>query len=163
MMEYMDRPEDDAYRALLAAVVIQAAEDYREASMELMRKPKKKTAMCRLSEAESFFLSEEFSCFTKVAGSYILRKLREEIEELGRVRKALPIAEAELRSAYLGFRRAAEEERKTLYPELWRKLVRYYALYGKVPEYAREFCPLMRGFRTIRERVIKWREKYAVS
>ena len=63
---------------LLNAVVVQAAEDYREYSGRLLVNPEDREAAEGVEEVKSFFLSEDFCFYTRVEGSYILKKLEEE-------------------------------------------------------------------------------------
>ena len=69
---------------LLNAVVVQAAEDHRSAFMKLLRKPDSRHAQKLKKETEAFFLSYEFKAYTRLSGSYLQRKLREEEEETAR-------------------------------------------------------------------------------
>ena len=89
--QFPDRNIED----LLNAVVVRAAEDYREAYVTLMKRDSSR-ARTVLQETESFFHSEDFSCFTLADGPRIfsmLKREREEVEtgirELRHLRKEL--------------------------------------------------------------------------
>ena len=65
---------------LLNAVVVRAAEDYREANVLMILKPSSYSARKTAKECRSFFLSPEFSAYTTVEGAFILEKLDHEYE-----------------------------------------------------------------------------------
>ena len=67
---------------LMDAVVMQAAEDYREACSELRRDAQNREAADRKKEVEEFFLGELCLRYTAVPGKMILEKLQEEQEEI---------------------------------------------------------------------------------
>ena len=73
---YSDNPVQD----LLNAVVVRAAEDYREAKVKMMMKPKSSAAGKTAKECRDFFLSPEFSAYTTVEGAFILAKLDKELD-----------------------------------------------------------------------------------
>ena len=73
---YSDNPVQD----LLHAVVVRAAEDYREAKVKMMMKPKSSASGKTAKECRDFFLSPEFSAYTTVEGAFILEKLDQEYE-----------------------------------------------------------------------------------
>ena len=77
-MKINDHYHKGPVQDLLNAVVVQAAEDYREYSAKLIVKPGSRQAAKDLEEVISFFLSEDFCFYTKVGGDYILKKLEEE-------------------------------------------------------------------------------------
>ena len=93
-------PEQD----LLNAIVQQAAEEHRAAFVKLLRKPDDVRAKRLQKEAESFFLSEDFEIFTKVAGSYLLRKLREEEEKIAAKLSAFQKARSGLQAVWAEYR-----------------------------------------------------------
>ena len=66
---------------LFYAVVVQAAVDYRRASIRLMKKPDDKAALAMLEDCRSFFLSDDICFFTSVPGADILHRLEREQEE----------------------------------------------------------------------------------
>ena len=71
---------DDNVALLLNAVVVQAARDYRAACRRLKKYPFDEIAGCMKIDAESFFLSEDFSAYSSVDGKQILKMLKEESE-----------------------------------------------------------------------------------
>ena len=68
-------------QGLFNAVVVQAADDYREATITLMEKPDDKAALAMLEDCQSFFLSEDFCFYTSIPGADILHRLEMEKEE----------------------------------------------------------------------------------
>ncbi len=78
-MKVSDRFHKGPVQDLLNAVVVQAAEDYREYSAKLIVKPGSRQAAKELEEVMTFFLSEDFCFDTKVGGKYILEKLEKEL------------------------------------------------------------------------------------
>lgn len=75
----MDLTEN--YKALGAAVVKQAVQDYRAAWKRLRRFPKDRSAADECRRIEEFFLSERFDLFTDLDGPWLLRKLKEKLED----------------------------------------------------------------------------------
>ena len=73
---YSDNPVQD----LLNAVVVRAAEDYREAQVKYLMKPSNYYARKMAKECREFFLSPEFSAYTTVEGAFILQKLDQELD-----------------------------------------------------------------------------------
>ena len=73
---YSDNPVQD----LLHAVVVRAADDYREANVKMMIKPESSSARRTAKECREFFFSPEFSAYTTVEGAFILEKLDQELE-----------------------------------------------------------------------------------
>ena len=71
---YRENPVQD----LLNAVVVQAAEDYREYSGKLLVHPDDQEAKKEREAVRRFFLSEDFKVYTTVAGSRILNRLEDE-------------------------------------------------------------------------------------
>ena len=67
---------------LMDAVVLQAAEDYREACSILRADAQNEEAADRKKEVEEFFLSEFCLRYTALPGRMILEKLEEEQEEI---------------------------------------------------------------------------------
>ena len=61
-------------------IIVLTAKDYRKALRALKRNPNNRAAKQMAQECESFFLSETYEELTKVDGSYLIRKLREEVE-----------------------------------------------------------------------------------
>ena len=73
---------EHAIQDLLNAVVVQAAEDYREYSVRVMMKPTDLTAKKEIEAIRQFFLSPEFEVYTTAEGAFILRKLEEEERQM---------------------------------------------------------------------------------
>ena len=74
------RTSDNPVQDLLHAVVVRAAEDYREAKVKMMIKPESSSARKTAKECREFFLSPEFSAYTTVEGAFILEKLDQELD-----------------------------------------------------------------------------------
>ena len=71
------------YEAFGNAVVLQAVKDYRNAGKRLRRHPEDKQALHEMVELEKFFLGPTFNIFTSIDGSYLVDKLRKELQERG--------------------------------------------------------------------------------
>ena len=72
---YTENPVQD----LLNAVVMQAAEDYREYSARLLKNPKDWAAAKEKEAIRRFFFSPEFGYYTTVEGKMVLNRLDQEI------------------------------------------------------------------------------------
>lgn len=68
----------DPYKRLANAVVLQAVMDWRNAVKRLKRRKRNSEAKRMKEDAEEFFLSERFLCYTSLDGKTLLQKLREE-------------------------------------------------------------------------------------
>ncbi|MDY6334989.1 MAG: hypothetical protein SPL56_09325 [Lachnospiraceae bacterium] len=68
----------DPYERLANAVVKQAVDDWRLAVKKLKRRKRNQEAQRIKEDAEEFFLSERFLCYTSLDGKMLLQKLREE-------------------------------------------------------------------------------------
>ena len=66
---------------LFNAVVVQAADDYRVATITLMEKTDDKAALAMLEDCRSFFLSDDICFYTSVPGADILHRLEMEQKE----------------------------------------------------------------------------------
>ena len=77
-----DKGLADNIQDLLNAVVIQAAEDFRDYSVKLMLNPQSREWKKRKDNVIRFFLSNDFNAFTRVQGKYILTRLQKEITDL---------------------------------------------------------------------------------
>ena len=109
-MNWLNRTTVTPEQDLLNIVVVQAAQDHRRAFMKLFRDPDNRHAKKEKEETERFFLSEEFEIYTRVAGSYLLRKLREEEEEIVRKHKKFQELQAELRAVWERYLSDGEKE-----------------------------------------------------
>ena len=74
------RTSENPVQDLLNAVVVRAAEDYREAQVKYLMKSSNYNAGKTAKECREFFLSPEFSAYTTVEGAFILEKLDQEYE-----------------------------------------------------------------------------------
>ena len=79
-MKDENRFSDNPVQDLLHAVVVRAADDYREANVKMIMKPSNYNARKTAKECRAFFLSPEFSAYTTVEGAFILEKLDQELE-----------------------------------------------------------------------------------
>ena len=79
-MKDENRTSDNPVQDLLHAVVVRAADDYREAKVKMMIKPESSSARKTAKECREFFLSPEFSAYTTVEGAFILEKLDQELD-----------------------------------------------------------------------------------
>ena len=79
-MKDENRTSDNPVQDLLHAVVVRAADDYREARVKMMIKPESSSARKTAKECREFFLSPEFSAYTTVEGAFILEKLDQELD-----------------------------------------------------------------------------------
>lgn len=72
----MSTPVEHAYHDLADAIVIRAADDYRNAldGISYNSKPPEKI----IKELEKFFRSDYFAMLTKVKGDYLIEKLKQE-------------------------------------------------------------------------------------
>lgn len=79
----MDGYNPEGYRALAAAVVEQAAKDYKHALKILSRHPNDIEAKKLKCECEKFF-RHEIGTYSDLDGGYIMRGIRENIEREGK-------------------------------------------------------------------------------
>ena len=68
------------YQALANAIVVQAADDYRDARRKLLKDPENKKALKTVDEVERFFRSPWFGSLTTLDGHKILERLKEEFD-----------------------------------------------------------------------------------
>ena len=69
------------FQELANGVIIQAAEDYREALQQLKINPQNERALHMKEECEEFFRSRWFRLMTRVGGIWLMRRLRKEVKE----------------------------------------------------------------------------------
>ena len=69
------------FQELANGVIIQAAEDYREALQQLKINPQNERAMHMKEECEEFFRSRWFRRMTRVGGIWLMHRLRKEVKE----------------------------------------------------------------------------------
>ena len=77
-----DKVLADIIQDLLNAVVIQAAEDFRDISVKLLMDPENSDLKREKNKIIRFFLSKDFNAFTRVQGKYILTRLQKEVTDL---------------------------------------------------------------------------------
>lgn len=73
-------PAGDPYEELAKAIIVQAAEDYRNALMLLKKNARIIKGNRDKKDCESFFRSRWFGELTGVDGEFLIKKLREEAE-----------------------------------------------------------------------------------
>ncbi len=73
----------DGYTDLANAIIEQAVRDYVKTLKKLKRNPDNKKAKEDLRELESFFFSEWYRVLTDLNATYLLRKVREQLESEG--------------------------------------------------------------------------------
>ena len=73
--------EKEAYENLANAIIVSAVEDYKSALVKLKRHPDNKRALDEIRNLEKFFSSEWYELLTDLDASYLLRKVRELVEE----------------------------------------------------------------------------------
>ena len=81
MIETKDRAApsgEDGYTRLVNAIVIRAAQDYRQALRALKRNPRNNTAQDNIREIEHFFRSGWYQELTDIDGEYLIEMLQKE-------------------------------------------------------------------------------------
>ena len=73
--------EKEAYENLANAIVISAAEDYKSALIRLKKNPESRSAAADVQQLEKFFWSEWYEALTDLDSSYLIRKMRELVDE----------------------------------------------------------------------------------
>ena len=73
--------EKKAYENLANAIIVSAIEDYKSTLVKLKRHPDNKRALDEIRNLEKFFYSEWYELLTDLDASYLLRKVRELVEE----------------------------------------------------------------------------------
>ena len=68
------------YQELANAIVVRAAEDYRDALKKLKFNPNNRIALDTAKECERFFRSQWYQALTTVDGEMLMRKLRQEVQ-----------------------------------------------------------------------------------
>ena len=63
------------------AIIVLAVEDYKAALIRARKKPDNKAVMNDVKRLEKFFHSEWYEMLTDLDASYLLRKVREMVEE----------------------------------------------------------------------------------
>ena len=75
------KTENEVYEDLANAIILHAVDDYRNALIRLKRNPDSKFARKEVTQLEQFFLSEWYETLTNLDASYLLRKVKEMIDE----------------------------------------------------------------------------------
>ena len=70
----------DPYQELANAIVVRAADDYRDALKKLKYNPNHRIALDTTAECERFFRSQWYQALTTVDGEMLMRKLRQEVQ-----------------------------------------------------------------------------------
>ncbi len=71
----------EGYTDLANEIIIRAVKDYKKALRKLKRNPENKRAKEDIIELKSFFFSEWYRVLTDLDASYLLRKVRERVDE----------------------------------------------------------------------------------
>ncbi len=66
---------------LANAIVLTAVKDFRTEYKRYLKNPKSKSAAAEVASLIRFFTSEYYSSLTSVDGEFLVRKLKEEVEE----------------------------------------------------------------------------------
>ncbi len=77
--KYVNKQE--AYENLANEIIVRAAADYKAAFLLHKRHPDNKGVEDDIARLEKFFYSEWYALLTDLDPSYLLRKLRESVEE----------------------------------------------------------------------------------
>ena len=150
----------DPVQDLLNAVVVQAAEDHREAFVERLEKPGSFTAKEMLEETEAFFLSEDFRLYTTANGRMILERLQEEEADVEETVRIISDLQKEFLCAWTRFRASGErevlEEACALRDELWK-------IRNGLPQYAKPIAGMSAEEKEIMGEIGKWEEGYGIT
>lgn len=74
--------EQEAYENLANAIVLSAVDDYKAALIRKKRNPDSASAAEDVKRLEKFFYSEWYEVLTDLDPSYLIRKMKEMIEEM---------------------------------------------------------------------------------
>ena len=77
----LNENERFVWEEMANAIIIQAAEDWREAKRKLQKHPSCEEAKATVKETESFFLSRDYAALTTYDGRKLLKRLKEEFGE----------------------------------------------------------------------------------
>ena len=83
-----EKKSDAGYENLAQAVIIQAADDFRQSYMSVLENPRDKDARDEVEAIGRFFLSDWYRMMTRVDGTYLMRKLRTEVKHKYEQKKA---------------------------------------------------------------------------
>lgn len=73
--------EQEAYENLANAIIKLAADDYKSALIRLKRHPDSESAKRDVERQEKFFYSEWFEVLTDLDPSYLIRRMKEMVNE----------------------------------------------------------------------------------
>lgn len=73
--------EQEAYENLANAIIKLAADDYKAALIRLKRNPESESAKRDVEREERFFYSEWYEVLTDLDPSYLIRKMKERVNE----------------------------------------------------------------------------------
>ena len=73
--------EREAYENLANAIIKLAADDYKSALIRLKRHPDSESAQRDVERQEKFFYSEWFEVLTDLDPSYLIRRMKEMVNE----------------------------------------------------------------------------------
>ncbi len=73
--------EREAYENLANAIIKLAADDYKSALIRLKRHPDSESAKLDVERQEKFFYSEWFEVLTDLDPSYLIRRMKEMVNE----------------------------------------------------------------------------------
>ena len=151
--QFPDRNIED----LLNAVVVRAAEDYREAYVTLMKRDSSR-ARAMLKETEEFFRSDGFRFFTEADGPKILSMLEQERQECEKLIPELLNARKRMASSWQYFCRSGKKDDHMLDSFLFfADSVK--ALVEQLPSCAVRRVPQTEKVLKLLERAEKWKEK----
>ena len=71
---------ENGYRALAAAIVLQAVNDFKKAAKDYKRGRHKKEAMATMKEVVDFIKSDWYNQLTDISPDLVIKKLKEELE-----------------------------------------------------------------------------------
>lgn len=74
--------EKEAYENLANAIVESAAKDYKSALIRQKRNPESRTAAEDVKRLEKFFYSDWYEMLTNLDASYLIRKMKELVNEM---------------------------------------------------------------------------------
>lgn len=74
--------EKEAYENLANAIIESAVRDYKAALIRLKHHPDSESAMRDVKRQEQFFFSGWYECLTNLDASYLIRKLKEMMDEM---------------------------------------------------------------------------------
>ena len=73
--------DNEAMEDLAIAIIVNVANNYREALRSQKRNPLNKEIWSRVQELEGFFCTDWYKTLTNVDGDYIVSRIKREVEE----------------------------------------------------------------------------------